>query len=120
GDVSSFRELPTLALEGGSDEENHVSRVLQALQASMSAELQDIVALATSFRQPATESRLLEYLCSEPLRHLLHDTWGRPYAPFAGRSPDWLSEQVQTLVELRLLERVGMGRLDFARPSDIV
>ena len=28
-------------------------------------------------------TRLLEYLNSEPLRHLLHDTWGRTYPPFA-------------------------------------
>ncbi|HZZ79519.1 MAG TPA: hypothetical protein VFE62_13440 [Gemmataceae bacterium] len=120
GDVSAIRELPATELAGGSDEENHVSRVLQALQASMPAELQDIVALATSFRQPATETRLLEYLCSEPLRHLLHDTWRRPYVPFAERSADWLREQVQTLVDLRLLERVGMGRSDATQPGDVV
>ena len=70
-------------MDGASDEENQVTRVLHALQAEMSAELQDILALATSFRQPAGEGRLLEYLQSEPVRHLLHETWGRTYVPFA-------------------------------------
>ncbi len=110
GAAAHYRELPVASLTGGSDEENHVARVLLALQSAMPAELQDILALATSFRQPATELRLLEYLRSEPLRHLLHDTWGRPYASFATRSTDWLRQQVQTLVDLRLLERVNLGR----------
>ena len=44
------RDLPLLTLDGASDEENHVVRVLQALQGAMPAELQDILALATSFR----------------------------------------------------------------------
>lgn len=105
--ADAYRELPALAMEGASEEENHVARVLQALQDAMTAELQDILALATSFRQPATESRLLEYLQSLPLHQLLHVTWGRSYEPFAKRSLDWLREQIQTLVSLRLLERVS-------------
>jgi hypothetical protein len=115
-----YRELPASTLAGASDEENHVTRVLQALQSAMPAELQDILALATSFRQPATEARLLEYLCSEPLRHLLHETWRRAYAPFAMRSADWLQTQVQTLVDLRLLERVGLGRSESLQANQVV
>jgi tetratricopeptide (TPR) repeat protein len=104
-----YQELPELAMAGASEEENHVARVLQALQEVMPAELQDILALATSFRQPATEKRLLEYLRSQPLYHLLHETWGRSYPPLNTRSLDWLQAQVQTLVDLRLLERVSVG-----------
>jgi hypothetical protein len=115
-----YREMPILKMDGASDEENHVARVLQALQAEMSAELQDILALATSFRQPATERRLLEYLHSEPLRQLLHDTWGRTYPPFQTRPDDWLQAQVQTLVDLRLLERVGLGRSDATTADQMV
>jgi hypothetical protein len=115
-----FRELPVPKMDGASDEENHVVRVLQALQAEMPAEPQDILALATSFRQPATEQRLLEYLQSEPLRHLLHETWDRAYPPFQTRSLDWLNDQVQTLVDLRLLERISMGRSDVTQADQIV
>jgi tetratricopeptide (TPR) repeat protein len=115
-----YRELPALTMAGASDEEIHVTRVLRALQTAMPAEHQDILALATSFRQPATENNLYEYLRSEPLRRLLHDTWGRSYEPFANRTPAWLGEQVQTLVNLRLLERVGMGRSDATGAEQIV
>jgi tetratricopeptide (TPR) repeat protein len=114
------RDLPVLTTTGASDEENHVSRILHALQAAMPAELQDILALATSFRQPATEKRLLEYLCSEPLRHLVHETWQRHYPEFQTRSSDWLQEQVQALVDLRLLERVGLGRSDATEADQVV
>ncbi len=120
GSGDFYRELPALQLDGASTEENHVARVLEVLQSSMPAELQDVLALATSFRQPATEARLLEYLKSEPLRHLLHDTWGRAYAPFQARSDAWLNEQVQTLVELRLLERVSLGRSESAQVDALV
>jgi hypothetical protein len=120
GDAERYRELPVVELADASAEENHVTRVLQALQAALPAELQDILALATSFRQPATEARLLEYLCSEPLRHLLHETWQRPYAPFAKRPADWLQTQVQTLVDLRLLERVGLGRSESLQADQVV
>jgi hypothetical protein len=120
GRGETFRNLPAAILEDASPEEASVTRVLQALQAVMPAELQDIVALATSFRQPASERRLLEYLCSEPLRHLLHDTWGRGYAPFQDRAPNWLREQVQALIDLRLLERVRLGRSEVAATDQIV
>lgn len=114
------RDLPSVPMGDASAEEYHVSRVLQALHAAMRMELQDIVALATSFRQPATERRLLEYLQSEPLRQLLHDSWGRAYPPFQTRSLDWLQNQIQTVVELRLLERVGLGRSDATGIDQVV
>src|SRR5205085_1334147 len=37
----------------------------------------------------------------------LHQTWGRPYLPFAERGAEWLAHQIDDLVRLRLLERVG-------------
>jgi hypothetical protein len=101
--------LPTVRDEAASDEEVHVARVLAVFHAALPAESQDILALATSFRQPPTEQRLREYLVSAPLRRLLHDMWGRKYTPFGERGPDWLATQVQALVELRLLERVGLS-----------
>jgi hypothetical protein len=110
GEGAAYRDLPSLKIDGASAEETHVSRVLSALQAVMPEELQDILALATSFRQPATEARLIEYLQSEPLRHLLHDTWGRGYPSFQTCSQDLLTDRVQTLIDLRLLERVNLGR----------
>jgi tetratricopeptide (TPR) repeat protein len=112
GRAERHADLPPVAIDGASAEETHVARVLAALQAAMPAELQDIVALATSFRQPATEARLLEYLQSAPLAQLLHQTWGRAYPSFQSRTLDWLRGQVQAAVELRLLERVGSARSD--------
>jgi hypothetical protein len=106
------RELPTVVEEGASDEELHVVRVLTALQEALPCETQDILALATSFRQPPTEARLLEYLVSEPLRALLHEQWARNYVPFRDRPAGWLAAQVQELVALRLLERVPGGQID--------
>ncbi len=120
GDATQVRLLPITNIDGASDEETRVSRVLQALQGAMAIELQDIVALGTSFRQPATENRLYEYLRSPSLRHLLHDTWGRAYVAFQERSESWMREQVQTLVELRLLERVPLGRSEGGREDSIV
>jgi len=120
GDAAHCRALPTVASADASDEENYVTRVLCALQAVMPQEMQDILALATSFRQPASDRRLIEYLHSESLRHLLHDAWRRAYEPFATRATAWLREQVQTLVTLRLLERVAMGRSDSVGDDAIV
>jgi len=40
---------------------------------------------------------------------MLHHTWGRAYVPFVERPASWLAGQVQELVQLRLLERVGQG-----------
>ena len=120
GDAARHRLLPATNIDGASDEELRVTRVLQALQSAMAVELQDIVALATSFRQPATENRLYEYLRSVSVRHLLHDTWGRSYQAFQERSEVWLKEQAQTLVDLRLLERVPLGRSEGGRADSIV
>jgi hypothetical protein len=120
GHAAHYQDLAALTMDGASDEENHVVRVLQALQNAMPAELQDILALATSFRQPSTERRLLEYLKSEPLRHLLHDTWKRNYVPLQQRSMEWLQGRVQELVDLRLLERVGLGRSDAVQADQVV
>ncbi len=108
GEARCQRELPEIApVLGATDEENRVARVLSAYQIQLSREAQDILALATAFRDPPGEGRLLEYLASGPVRVLLHEKWSRAYRPFADRSRSWLANQVQELVELRLLERVG-------------
>jgi hypothetical protein len=108
GKVGAFHSLPDLPHAPGlSGEEQRVARVLAAHGAALTAEAQDILALATAFRDPPTEARLLEYLASGPVRDLLHITWGRPYRPFVDRSPGWLAGQVQLLLDLRLLERLG-------------
>jgi hypothetical protein len=91
------------------DEESSVARVLAAFQRALPAEEQDVLALATAFRDPPTEALLLDYLASPAVDELLHRTWGRQYAPLAGRGRDWLVAQVDELVRLRLLERVGAG-----------
>ncbi|MFN4259072.1 MAG: hypothetical protein ACK4RK_07220 [Gemmataceae bacterium] len=97
-------------LAGGSDEENRVAHVLAAFQTALPAETQDILALATAFRDPPTEDRLVQYLNSDPVHDLLHVTWARPYVPFRAQPTAWLERQIQQLVELRLLERVGQGQ----------
>jgi hypothetical protein len=107
-DAGRLGELPEApALAGASAEELRVARVLAAYRQALPAEAQDIIALATAFRDPPAEARLLEYLASAPVRALLHDTWGRGYVPFAERPAGWLAGQVGDLVGLRLLERVG-------------
>jgi hypothetical protein len=108
GDARRSRELPELSrAEGASEEEHRVARVLAAYQQALPQETQDLIALATAFRDPPAETRLLEYLASEPIHTLLHDTWRRTYPSLAGRSSDWLRSQIQQLIDLRLLERVG-------------
>jgi len=108
GAASRHRNLPEIApTEGASDEEQRVTRVLTAFAEALAPEARDIVALATAFRNPPTEARLLDYLKSDPLHALLHGTWGRSYTPFLQRPAGWLTRQVQELIELRLLERVG-------------
>jgi hypothetical protein len=108
GDARLHKELPELArAEGASEEEYRVARVLAAYQQTLPEEMQDLLALTTAFRDPPSEARLLEYLASEPVHALLHDTWRRAYPPFARRSSDWLAAHVQELIDLRLLERVG-------------
>jgi hypothetical protein len=108
GDASALAELPeTPTAPGTSEEESRVARVLMAWQQRLPAEAQDLIGLATAFRDPPIEDRLKDYLISSPVQTLLHETWRREYEPFAARSPDWLSNQIDDLVHLRLLERVG-------------
>jgi hypothetical protein len=110
GAAGRQRELPDIPpAEGATEEEHKVARVLAAYAAALPREQQDVLALATAFRDPPTEPRLLEYLTSAPVRALLHQTWGRAYTPFAGRPAGWLAAQVDELVALRLLERVGLA-----------
>ncbi len=120
GDVQKVRALPTLTDEGTSAEEVQVGRVLAAFQKTLSQETKDILGLATAFRQPPTESRLLQYLVSEPVSKLLHGAWGRNYEPFNKRGTVWLSQQIQELVNLRLLERVGLTLGDTNPGTDTV
>jgi hypothetical protein len=108
GDATGHRELVAMPpAAGSSDEEWYVSRVLALFRFTLSPEVSDILALATAFRQPPSESGLLAYLASASVRTLLHETWGRGYVPFAECPAGWLAARVQKLVELRLLERVG-------------
>jgi hypothetical protein len=106
--LSNLRDTP--AIEGASPEEQSVSRILTAFQMSLSQESQDILALATAFRDPPTESRLVQYLLSQPAQELLHHRWARDYRPFPEQPAGWLARQIDELVALRLLERVGGGQ----------
>jgi hypothetical protein len=109
GAAGRHHELPEMPRdESATEEERRVARVLAAHHAALAPEQQDILALATAFRDPPTEPRLLQYLRSAPVRILLHETWGRVYPPFAERPADWLAMQMDELVGLRLLERVGL------------
>jgi tetratricopeptide (TPR) repeat protein len=103
------RELPEApAAEGeASAEEVRVGRVLGAFHRALPAEARDVLALATAFRDPPTEARLLAYLAGDSVRTLLHETWKRTYTPFELREEGWLAQQVQGLIDLRLLERVA-------------
>ncbi len=110
GDARRHRDIPDLPRPPGtSDEEHRVARVLAVFQEALPQETQDVIALATAFRGPPSEARLLDYLGSQPVQTLLHETWGRTYPPIERRSADWLSKQLQLLIDLRLLERVGRG-----------
>ncbi|HYV38278.1 MAG TPA: hypothetical protein VE988_21525 [Gemmataceae bacterium] len=106
-DALRVRELPLAKNDDCSPEENNVARVLAAFHCALPLETSDILALATAFRQPPTQERLLEYLSSAPLRVMLHDAWKRTYPTFQDRGPAWLASQIQDLIMLRLLERVG-------------
>jgi hypothetical protein len=105
--AAGWQDLPELpAFEGVGEEEQKVARVLASFQQALAPEARDIVALATAFRNPPTESRLLDYLASAPVQTMLHQTWRRAYVPFPDRPAGWIAGQVQELVTLRLLERV--------------
>jgi tetratricopeptide (TPR) repeat protein len=113
GDARCHRDLPDLPrTEGASEEEHRVARVLAAFQRKLPQETQDLIALATAFRDPPSETRLLDYLASQPVQTLLHQTWQRSYPTINRRPADWLREQIQQLIDLRLLERVGRGSSD--------
>jgi tetratricopeptide (TPR) repeat protein len=92
-----------------SDVESSVAGVLALFPDALPQEEQDVLALATAFREPPTEALLLDYLASPAVQNLLHGPWGRTYAPLGPRGRDWLLACVQELVSLRLLERVGPG-----------
>jgi hypothetical protein len=105
-DVRRHGALPAPLVADGREEEQKVSRVLAAFQQALPREAQDVLALTTAFRDPTTEARVLDYLVSDPVRKLLHATWGRTYLPFQERPSGWLDAQLQELIDLRLVERV--------------
>ena len=110
GDAEAITALPRL-VEGPtaeSAEERSVNRVLSAFHADLPTEAKDLLALSNAFHQPPTEDCLTRYLRSEPVRQLVHEGWHRTYPPFVDRSADWLPARIQELVDLRLLERVGL------------
>ena len=112
GAASAWNELPTVAdSAGASTEEIGVLRVLSALDAVLEQHAKDILALATAFRDPPTEECLTDYLLSESVQTLIGATWQRWYQPFAKRGAPWIAQQIQRLVDHRLLERVGAGGL---------
>lgn len=114
GAAARHADLPDIpAASGASDEEQRVARILSAYQAALPLEAQDMLALATAFRDPPTQARLGEYLISQPVHDLLHATWRREYVPFAERPTGWIAERLDELVALRLLERVkGAGEAE--------
>ena len=116
GDAGAIDKLPPLPTGDGSDEEQHVLRILTAFQQTMPAEAKDIVALTTAFRQPPTAKILHRYLVSDSVRRLLDEDWMRDYWPFEDRPAGWIESEVQSLVDLRLLERVSL-RLDHSDPD---
>jgi hypothetical protein len=108
GRADHWQTLPDPDTTAGySAEERQVARILAAFQAALPRETQDILALATAFRDPPAESRLVEYLRSPPVQSLLQHAWGRAYVPFQDRPSGWIQSQIQELIDLRLLERVG-------------
>lgn len=121
GDARGCRELPELPrMEGASEEEQRVARVLAAYRQALPEEMRDLIALATAFRDPPAEARLLEYLASAPVQMLLHDAWGRGYRPFSARPAGGLASQIQELIHLRLLERVGRAGPSVGKSDSVI
>jgi hypothetical protein len=121
GQASHHRDLPMPPLlPRATDEEQRVARVLAAHRAALDPEARDILALATNFRDPPTEERLRAYLLSPSVDSLLHKSWERDYPPFTERPAGWLAEEVQCLIDLRLLERVGSGWTSHHEPHAVV
>jgi hypothetical protein len=89
------------------DIETCVGAVTESFREVLSLEQLDILALALDFREPPAESLLLDWLRSAAVAHLLHDLRGRSYLPFSQRENGYLQSQIDFLVRLRLLERVG-------------
>lgn len=106
--------LPPLPDIDATDEERHVLRVLTAYHQTLPQDAKDLVALATHFHQPPTESCLLEYLLSKPVEQLLHGDWQRSYVPWSKRARADVAQQIQSAVDLRLLERVSLSLTDAA------
>ena len=90
-----------------SEEEARVGRVLAAWQQRLPAEAQDIIGLATAFRDPPIEDRLKEYLGSAPVQTLLHETWRASYEAFKARPGRMVVEAIRRPGSSALLERVG-------------
>jgi tetratricopeptide (TPR) repeat protein len=109
GDAAAWLREAQAAGQKETDVESSVAGVLALFQQALPQEEQDVLALATAFRDPPREALLLDYLLSPAVDHLLHGPWGRTYAPLAPRGRDWLASCVEELVSLRLLERVGPG-----------
>lgn len=119
GKVSGLSNLPqSEQLADATAEESRVASVLAAYQAALSQEQQDILALATAFREPPTEERLLQYLGSPSLEKLLQGSWNRSYPPLGTRT-EWLAAQLELLVHLRLLERIVVGHSG-AEPEAVI
>jgi hypothetical protein len=116
GAAAAWAKLPALEdSSGASPEEVGVLRVLTALDAALEPCTKDILALATAFRDPPTEVCLLEYLLSDSVQCLIGTAWQRRYRHFAELGANWLRQQIQILVDHRLLERVGAGESDAAK-----
>lgn len=110
GRAVALADLPEpMTAADEADEEACVARVLGAYRQTLPLDQQDCLALATAFREPPTEALLLAYLASPAVAHLLQHTWGRTYPPPSDQPPGWLAGQIDELVRLRLLERVGPG-----------
>ena len=117
GEAVAWTGLPAITdSAGASPEEIGVLRVLSALDAVLEQHAKDILALATAFRDPPTEEYLTEYLLSDSVQKLVTETWQRSYQPFTQQGAAWIAQEVQQLVEHRLLERVGAGAGGLSSP----
>jgi tetratricopeptide (TPR) repeat protein len=95
---------------GEDDLEAAVARVLAVFSRHLSEAERDVIALATSFRSPPSEALLSDFLASEAVGRLLRERWQRKYPLW--QNSEKIQRCVQSLIELRLLERVGQGVID--------
>ncbi len=107
--AAEHQQLPPLPDIDASDEERYVLRILTAYHQTLPQDLKDLVALATHFHQPPTETCLIDYLRSESVHRLLHTDWRRTYSAWNGQSKAEIARQIQSAVSLRLLERVNLS-----------